>query len=205
MNINTFIFDLGGVIIDLDESSTIASFSKFTNISIDEINGLVYSSPIFQQYEKGLINDEEFRWQVRGLFKVDLKDEQIDESWNAMLGEIPKERIDLLGQLRKNHKVIILSNTNAIHIRKFNQILFLSTGKSSLNECADYVFFSHELNMRKPDSEIYEEILKLSATKPQEALFLDDKLENLDSAGQLGIRTMQISNPSQIFELRKYV
>ncbi len=204
LNITTFIFDLGGVIINLDENATINAFSEATQIAPEHILK-ASQSDLFLSYEKGLIDDETFRAGINKKFDTQLSDEQIDLCWNAMLGDIPKERTDLMLALRKKHKVIVLSNTNAIHIRAFNKILKKASGKDALAYFADRVFFSHELHLRKPDIEIYERILALSETKPEEALFLDDKKENLIGAERAGINTLHVTTPKQLAELYPYV
>ncbi|MEQ6120946.1 HAD family phosphatase [Reichenbachiella sp. MALMAid0571] len=205
MNINTFIFDLGGVIIGLDEQATINSFSEITATSPIEIQKRVDNSDIFQHYEKGLISNKAFRKGINKTFDCNLSNQQVDYCWNAMLLSITTQRLELLSALREKYKVIILSNTNKIHIEAFNKILEKVSGKDSLSFFADYVFFSHELNMRKPDIEIYREILTKSKTKASEALFMDDKLENLEGAKKVGIHTKLISSPDQVLELKQYV
>lgn len=205
MNINTFIFDLGGVIIDLDEANCYDSFSRLTGFEPNVIRNSVYNSNVFQQYEKGLIDDGEFRAEVNSLFNVELNENEIDLAWNVMLKEIPLGRLELLLALKEKYKVIILSNTNAIHINKFNEILKDVSGKKSLEAFANHVFFSYQLNMRKPDLEIYQEVLRLSKTNASEALFMDDKLENLNGALSVGINTFHITEPNKIFDLQKYV
>ena len=193
--INTFIFDLGGVIINLEEKDSYNSLSNLIGLSFSEIQSKVAKSDIFVQHEKGLISNEAFRKGVNNLFQCNLSDDQFDIAWNSMLKNIPIERLELLLALRQNHKVLILSNTNAIHIKRFNELLELVSGEKSLESFADYVFFSHELNMKKPDLEIYEEVLKRSYSKASESIFMDDKLENLESAASIGIATLHITEP----------
>ncbi len=122
-----------------------------------------------------------------------------------MLGEIAMERLELLLSLHERHKIVILSNTNAIHINAFNQILEGVSGKNSLRHFADDVLFSHDLNMRKPDMEIYKKTLILCKSKAEDCLFMDDKKENLLGAESIGINTKHITYPNQIFELASYV
>ena len=203
--INTFIFDLGGVIIDLDEKDSYNNLSKIVGLPLSEMQSVVSHSVIFGQHEKGLFSNDVFRKEINDLFQCNLSDDQIDIAWNAMLKNIPIERLELLLALRKNYKVLILSNTNSIHIKRFNEILMSVSGKNSLDYFADYVFFSHELHMSKPDVEIYEEVLKRSNSQASESIFMDDKLENLESAASLGISTFHVTAPDKIFELNKYV
>lgn len=205
LNITTFIFDLGGVIIDLDEPATIRAFSQVSGIPEQKILETLSSSKLFIDYEKGLISDTCFRVGVNQTFNSSLTDEQIDKCWNAMLKTITKDRLDLLLALKEKYKVIVLSNTNSIHIKAFNKILEKVSGKDSLTYFAHHVFLSHELHMRKPDEEIYREILRLSGSNATESLFMDDKLENLKGAEKTGVQTMHISSPDEIFELNQYV
>lgn len=203
--IKTFIFDLGGVIINLDEKDSYNSLSEIIGLSLADIHSVVSKSDIFIEHEKGLISNDAFRKGVNELFQCNLSGDQIDVAWNAMLKDIPIERLELLLALKKEHKILVLSNTNAIHIRRFNEILMNVSGKKSLEFFADYVFFSHELKMRKPDIEIYEEVLKRSNSEASESIFMDDKVENLESAASLGISTFHVTEPNKIFELKKYV
>ncbi|SMD32527.1 putative hydrolase of the HAD superfamily [Reichenbachiella faecimaris] len=201
MNIKTIIFDLGGVIIDLDFKRTPKAFSQLTGWPFDDIFKLYFEPGLFQNYEKGLIKDQELRSGINDLFGAQLSDTQIDEAWCAMLGFVPKARLDFMNELRKNYQVLVLSNTNAIHVAAFNQTIKEVSAENSLEAFVDKVYFSHEMGMRKPDLEIYEELLKQSNIKAEECMFLDDTQHNLDGAAQLGIHTMHITHPDQIFNL----
>lgn len=205
MNIKTIIFDLGGVIIDLDFKATPEAFSRLTGWKFEDIFKMYFEPGLLQDYEKGLISDQELRTGVNNLFGTQLTDNQINEAWCAMLGTIPMARLDFMNELRKKYQVLVLSNTNAIHVEAFNKTVKEVSGEDSLQAFADEVYFSHELKMRKPDLEIYEEVLKRSNLKAEECLFLDDTQHNLDGAAQLGIRTMHIPHPDHIFNLTTHV
>lgn len=205
VNIKTIIFDLGGVIIDLDFKRTPEAFTQLTNWKFDDIFKLYFEPGLLQDYEKGLLSDQEFRAGVNSLFGTQLTDDEIDKAWCAMLGPVPKKRLDFMNNLRKDYQVLVLSNTNAIHVEAFNQTIEKVSGEKSLDAFADGVYFSHELKMRKPDEEIYQEILKRSNNKAEDCLFLDDTQHNLDTAAQLGIHTLHITHPDQIFNLTAHV
>jgi len=205
LNIKTIIFDLGGVIIDLHECKTIEQFARLSGKDFTEIENLLYEDLLFKNYETGLIRSPEFRAGLNALLATDLTDDQIDQAWNAMLGEIPIERLTLLKQLRQHYQVVILSNTNAIHVMAFNGRLMKICNEPTFESFTDLVFFSHLLKLRKPDPAVFLKALELSKTKATEALFLDDKLDNLRTAQSLGMETIHIESPDQIFKLRKYV
>jgi HAD superfamily hydrolase (TIGR01509 family) len=204
-NIKNFIFDLGAVIIDLDYSDTAKAFADLSGKTEQEIEGIYQSTDAFLKYEKGMIGDDEFRMMLRSFLGEQLTDESLDTAWNAMLGDLPVQRLELLNNLRKKHKVYVLSNTNAIHIKAFNKILNQASGKTDLFDFADGVFYSHILQLRKPDVEIYEAVIRLTGINPAESLFMDDKKENLLGAESVGIQTKHITTPNQILELEKYV
>ncbi|MGM0579856.1 MAG: HAD family hydrolase [Bacteroidota bacterium] len=190
--IKTIIFDLGGVIINLYVEKTISAFAQLSGLPEKEVEKAYLSADVFKQYEKGQISDAEFRQSLRDNFNLKATDAEIDQAWNAMLGEIPIVRIDSIKELIQHYKCIVLSNTNAIHERAFHKILSGSFSYQNLNDLFHEVYFSHELNQRKPDQEIYQNVLNLSQTEATEALFMDDGQANLDSASKLGIHTLHI-------------
>lgn len=190
--IQTIIFDLGGVIINLYVEKTIAGFAQLSGLSEKEVEEAYLSADVFKQYEKGLISDDEFRQKLQVQFNLKATNEEIDKAWNAMLGEIPQDGIESIKRLKQNYKCIVLSNTNAIHESAFHKILAESFPYQHLNDLFHEVYFSHDLNQRKPDQEIYQNVLSLSQTEATEALFMDDGQINLDSASKLGIHTLQI-------------
>ncbi|MBU2914805.1 MULTISPECIES: HAD family hydrolase [Reichenbachiella] len=205
MNINTIIFDLGGVIINLDEQATVRAFAELSGKPIAQVVEMYQVSDVFKRYEMGLISSVEFRTAIRQLMETDATDDVIDQAWNAMLGEIPMARLDFMLQLQKEYSVLILSNTNEIHETAFNQILAEVSGKASLHDFAHEVYFSHRLHLRKPNADIYEEVLRQSGKSANECIFLDDKPENLKGAASVGIHTMHITTPDHIFQLTDHV
>ena len=195
------IFDLGGVIIDLDVERTKAAFALLSQKSVSEVQLLLENSPIFQQYEKGQLNDNQFRNEVRMLLHTNSSDQEIDAAWNAMLGEIPSNRIKLLERLRKDYQLFLLSNTNNIHLVCFNEIVKATCGSLSLDPYFDKAYYSHLVQMRKPEVEIYNLVLNENNLLGHETLFLDDNVSNLEGASQTGIQTFHVSHPDMIFSL----
>jgi putative hydrolase of the HAD superfamily len=190
--IKTIIFDLGGVIINLYVERTIAAFSRLSGFTEEEVETAYLSADIFKQYEKGLISDAEFHLGLKENFKLKATDSEIDAAWNAMLGEIPEDRIESIRTLLNNYKCIVLSNTNAIHEKAFHKVLSDSFPYQHLDQLFHEVYFSHELNQRKPDRNIYQDVLKRSETQAGESLFMDDGIANLEVASSLGINTLHI-------------
>ncbi len=200
-SIQNIIFDLGGVIINLAPQKTVEAFARLSGLSPEKVLKAYSERPEFHLYEKGLLTNHEFRSALRGLFNVEASDAELDRCWNAMLLDIPLQRIQLLEKLKRNYRVFLLSNTNDIHLQCFNQIAKGVTGQPGLEPWFHKAYYSHLLKMRKPDVEIYEHVLQENHLQPAATLFLDDNLANLEGARQAGIQTFHVQQPDLIFTI----
>lgn len=199
-NIQNIIFDLGGVIIDIDPQRSFKAIAGFNHQKNDG-QLLNLEVQLFLDYEKGLISDQEFREGIRALTENHkIKDEEIDEAWNLMLLHIPQERLQILQKLRNTYKTFVLSNTNAIHVKAFNQIILKSSGKEDLKHFFDKVYYSHELNLRKPEPEIYQHVIDDMQLNAGATLFIDDRLENIEAASASGLQTFHVQPGQGIIE-----
>ena len=199
--IKNLIFDLGGVILDLHFGRTYEAFARAGHRSVEEIRAMMDKSPFFNEYEKGLLTDHEFREAIRRMLQTNLSDEEIDASWIALLGRIPLERLQLVKGLRSKFNVFLLSNTNSIHLRHIDKIVKTVSGEPALHSFFDEAYYSHVLKMRKPEIEIYEHVLKQHQLDPALTLFLDDNLANLQGAEKTGIKTFQVEHPDKMMAL----
>jgi FMN phosphatase YigB (HAD superfamily) len=198
-SIKNLIFDLGGVILDLSVDHTLQSFSAISGLEKAVVQRLFVSSPGFSAYEKGLISDEEFRDFVRQTYSVKVPDADIDASWNAMLLGIPMVKLQLLQRLMNEYRVYLLSNTNTIHLKYINETMLPGiTGVTSLDPYFHRTYYSHIMKKRKPDAEIFVQVLEENDLKPEETLFLDDNAHNVEGAKALGIRTLHVVTPDLI-------
>ncbi len=200
-NLKNLIFDLGGVILNLSFQKTFDAFSSLVNIDPNEIAKSYYERPEFNAFEKGELSEAEFRSWLRRLFVTSASDAELDACWNAMLVDIPIERIRLLENLRTRYQLFLLSNTNSIHEKHFNRMVSHCTPHCGLEPLFDKTYYSHQIGMRKPDLEIYGHVLEDNKIQAQETLFLDDNLGNLNAAKQLGINTYHVQKPDLILEL----
>lgn len=200
-SIKNLIFDLGGVILDLSIDHTLQAFSKLSGIEIKRVNEL-YSSPGFEVYEKGLMEDDDFRNYVREVYSIQSSMAEIDASWNAMLRGIPVRKLQLLLRLKQDYNVYLLSNTNSIHLAYINQRMLpgIVQNSKSLDSYFHRAYYSHIMKKRKPDADIFEQVLQENALSPHQTLFLDDNLSNIEGANQLGIKTIHVVSPDLIFD-----
>ncbi len=187
--IKTIIFDFGNVFINLDLTATIKALSKLGSItSFKDIQNLS------DQYEVGGISTQKFIDQLKELSPKASK-EEISNAWNSILLDFPRYRLEFLQNLskEKRYKLILLSNTNELHINWIkDNILFYEEFKS----CFDAFYLSHEINLRKPNLDIFEYVIDQHNIQPSETLFIDDTKKNTDTANQLGIHIWN-NNPAE--------
>ncbi|MBI3511039.1 MAG: HAD family phosphatase [Bacteroidetes bacterium] len=187
--IKNIIFDLGGVIIDLDAAATSRAFAELGAKDFEKHYTFAKQSGIFDEFDKGSITEEEFRNELRKFLRSGVSDEQIDHAWNAMLIGIPRARLDLLKEAGKQFRIFLLSNTNVIHTRFFSDPVhetFLSFDPTNFFE---RWYYSCEIHMRKPDREIFEFVLEANKLVAEETLFIDDAQQHVTGAAQCGIHT----------------
>ncbi len=180
------IFDFGNVLINLDFGRTDQMLKQLLG---DKINLAFYkenAADVFYEYEKGLISSDSFLVELQK-YAPQISTNQIKEAWNALLLDIPKKRLDMLIELRKNHRVFLLSNTNEIHIEYVRDYLAREYQITDFEtRFFDHVFYSYEMGMRKPDAEIYQTVQHNISASGNEILFFDDNQLNIDMSIQVG-------------------
>lgn len=199
--IKNLIFDLGGVIINLDVARTYRAFADLAQCSVEEVKSKIYEQTFFNEYEKGMLTDDEFRAHIRVFLNTQVTDNQIDFAWNAMLLDIPKEKYQMLLKLKSDFNVFLLSNTNNIHLKAVNELVFKDTKQSGLGHYFHRDYYSHLMKMRKPDPEIFECVLLENSLAAHETYFLDDNLENIQGAKSVGIQTAHVTSPELVLSL----
>jgi len=195
------IFDFGGVIIRIDYQRIPDTFRKFGVKDFDALYSKVHQTPLFDEFEKGFITPEVFRERLREISGINLTDSQVDEAWNAILVDLPEKNIEVLRQLKKSHRLFLLSNTNLIHEKAFTEIMLRDYGKNVLTEIFEKIYFSHKMYMRKPDIEIFERVLKENNLLPGETLFVDDSLQHIEGAKKAGLQTLWVEKGKMIADL----
>jgi HAD superfamily hydrolase (TIGR01509 family) len=183
------IFDLGGVILNIDYELTAAAFKKIGLDNFQEYFSKAHQKTLFDLYEKGLISSAEFRQQLEAHCDPNVDNHAIDHAWNAMLLDLPAQRLELLKELKQRHRTFLLSNTNAIHIDTLNNYLHKQYGIADLSGYFEKMYLSYEVKMRKPDAEIFELVLTENNLDPKETLFIDDSIQHIESAKKIGIQT----------------
>ncbi len=195
LKFNAIIFDLGGVILNIDYHKTILAFKKLGVSNFDELYTQAKQNDVFDDFEMGKISEQEFRDYIRKVSNVNLTDAEIDFAWNAMLLDLPMERVELLVRLKKNYPIYLYSNTNAIHLEAFRQIIKASYDNELLLESLFIeTYYSHELGMRKPNQDGFIKIVKDHGLKIESTLFIDDSEQHLKGAASIGLQTVWLKD-----------
>jgi HAD superfamily hydrolase (TIGR01509 family) len=198
--IRNIIFDLGGVLLNIDPKNTIDAFGKLGMEQLVGDKGLSYDHEIFYLMEQGKITSDEFRNGVRELLPNLVSYEEIDSAWTAMLLDFPAVRVKLVKNLRKDFKIYLFSNTNAIHVDKFHSN-FRNQHGFEVSSLFDKDFYSNEIGYRKPSPESYQEIIRLSGIDPEESLFIDDSHQNIESAIASGLKGFWLKPGEKVEEI----
>ena len=198
--IKNIIFDLGGVIMNIDFKLTEKAFADLGFTNFKQYMTQFHITPFFEQYETGKIDDEAFIKGVQEIAVQPISKQQVVAAWNALLLDFPPARLQLLEKLKSRYRIFLLSNTNALHYKNFQQTLKAQTGKA-LENIFEKAYYSHTVKMRKPHAEIYKLVLDENNLQAAETLFIDDTASNFSGAQELGIQTLHLAPPMEIMDI----
>ncbi|MEO7524022.1 MAG: HAD family phosphatase [Ferruginibacter sp.] len=187
--IKNIIFDLGGVLLDLDFTKPPEAFKKLGFPQFESMFSQFKVDQLFEKLEKGMIDEREFYTIMLKVGKEGTTPDQIKFAWNSMLLDFRTESLEYLKKLAPEFNLFLLSNTNSIHLEAVNSILKKQTGLSSLNSFFTKSYYSHFIGLRKPDNNIFEFVAKDAGIQANETLFIDDTKDNIYTAQRLGFKT----------------
>jgi putative hydrolase of the HAD superfamily len=198
--LKNIVFDLGGVIVDIDINCTIKALKQTLNLPAETEPAKIMEMNLFRQYETGAIKTSNFINGLSQLSGTNVSSDLIIKAWNAMLITIPEERIKLIEKLSGHFRLFVLSNTNALHAKQLESMV---PGYETLSELFEKVYYSHLIGYRKPHEKAFATVIENSCINPTETLFVDDLEVNIAAARQLHFQTLQINNGKDITELMK--
>lgn len=202
-NLKNIIFDLGGVLLNIDFKKTEAAFKLLGWDSFSDYISQFHISDLFEQYETGQIDDLDFVQGISELMGKAANNQNIIDAWNALLLDFPSKRIDLLKKLKGRYRLFLLSNTNAIHLKEFNQRLYEQEGVY-LEDLFEKTYYSHVVKLRKPSSAIFQLVLDENNLLPEETLFIDDTASNFEEAIKMGIQTYHLQPGEDITDMEVF-
>ncbi len=195
LKFNAIIFDLGGVIIDIDYHKTINAFQNLGVINFDELYSQAKQNNFFDQFEIGKISSIEFREYIKKVSQLNLNNNQIDLAWNNMLLDIKSSKINLLNQLKEKYRIFLYSNTNEIHYNAFRKMIKTKfQNENLLEDIFEKTYYSHIINKRKPNPEGFLQILNENNLSAADTLFIDDTFGHIEGANKVGLQTYFLNN-----------
>ena len=192
--IKNIIFDLGGVILNIDYKRPQEEFKKLGIKDVETLYSKQNQVELFDLLETGKISEKEFIQKIKESSDLEIADSEIITAWNSILLEFPLRRLQILQQLQLHYNMYLLSNTNEIHEKAFNEMLKIQCGYPSLALFFDRVYLSHRVGLRKPDPKIFELVINENNLKIEETLFIDDSLQHIESASKLGLKTIHLKD-----------
>ncbi|NVO20951.1 MAG: HAD family phosphatase [Bacteroidetes bacterium] len=189
--IRNIIFDLGGVLLNINPEITGKALADLGVKDMRIVNDQLLADRVYYRFDSGQITPAEFREEIRKHCGIPLIDAQVDTAWNALLLDFPAERVKLLHDLKANYKVYLLSNTNSIHFESYTESFRRVYGEE-MTELFHRLFLSYELGCHKPDKIIYEKVISLAQLNPKETLFIDDSGINLPEAVNTGLVALHL-------------
>jgi FMN phosphatase YigB (HAD superfamily) len=188
--IKNVIFDLGGVLLNIDYNLTVEAFKELGVPFFEEVFSKFRQDRVSDDFEKGLISEVEFRTHIRDVAGINYDDESIDRAWNAMLLDFPPSRIEMLKKLKSDgFNLFLLSNTNIIHYNVYTRSFKAETGVE-FDSLFTHAYYSHQIGLRKPEKEIFDKVLSDAELQPDETLYIEDSQQHTDVARTLGIQCL---------------
>lgn len=196
-NIDTIIFDFGGVLINIDYHLTIAAFKELGILDFEERYSQANQSSLFSDLEVGKISTQRFINDLLSFLPSGISPNKVVHAWNAMILDVPKPAVDLLTSLKGKYRLFVLSNTNEIHIPKALKE-WNKTSNVDFYDCFEHVYLSHEMGLRKPNEEIFKRVCAEQNIQPENALFIDDSSQHLIGAGKIGLNTFHLTSDIEL-------
>lgn len=194
-------FDLGGVIMDIDRSRAVEAFARLGMADANAFFDPYLQRGYFLKLEEGLISPEEFRRDIRPLFSRPVTDEEIDRGLDRFLIGIPDERLHRLKELRRaGYGVYLLSNTNPIMWNGFILNEFRKLG-GDISDYFDGVVTSFSAKICKPDARIFRLAAEKFGISPESTTFYDDGPANCRAALDLGFKAELVNEQNNFMKL----
>ncbi|MFA7272428.1 MAG: HAD family phosphatase [Crocinitomicaceae bacterium] len=192
-HVKAILFDLGGVLINLDYQKTIAAFESLGINNFQEIYSQAQQNHLFDDLETGKISSFHFINRLLDLLPQGCNPNQVVFAWNAMILDFPAHRLEFLQKLSQKYELYLLSNTNDLHMEKVRRELKKSS-EMPLEHYFKTVFLSQEIKDRKPNASIFEHVSRTIGFPPEQILFVDDSIQHIESAQKLGYQVIHLTS-----------
>jgi glucose-1-phosphatase len=193
-SVDGIIFDLGGVLVDIDFTRIFSVWASYAKTDIEHIKSLYNFDKYYEAHERGEINHLEYFSSLRKSLEIDITDEQFSDGWNSIFGEEIADITSILPKLSQKRPIFVLTNTNTIHQKVWEKKY------TRLLSYFKQIFVSSDIGLRKPEPEIFKYVSENTGIDLKRFVFFDDMLENVTGAHSVGIRSIQVSSTTDITE-----
>lgn len=187
-SIRNVIFDFGGVLFEIDYDLPAQAFQQLGFPGFRDLYTQAAQNPIFDLLETGKVSNEEFMAFLHE-FVPNATREQVAHAWNVILLHIMPEEVAVVKRAKDaGFRTFLLSNTNAIHVEAFEQMIADRMDESVFKAAFEVIYYSNVLGMKKPHPETFLHVCALNNLKPEETLFIDDSLQHVQGAVEAGLQ-----------------
>lgn len=204
-NLKNIIFDYGNVIFEINFKRTQNALLQLGITNVEAFFAHKNHNQLFDNFETNAISASEFRTGIRkAAHNNDLTDQQIDDAWNSLLIGVSANNHEVLLEMKIKYRTFLLSNNNAIH---YDWIIKHIKENYNINNYDNYfekAYFSHLMELRKPNVNIFEQVIKENNLNPSETLFIDDSPQHIEGAKKAGLNTLLMDmHPEKLSEFLK--
>lgn len=194
------LFDLGGVLIDIDYQATEKAFVQLGTVDFQEAYTQFQQNQLFDLFETGKISAQHFINKLLDKTRKGTSPNEVVHAWNAMILTFSDKKVQLLLELAKTRRIALLSNTNELHMV---QVLkeWSKVSHVPFTSLFEHVFLSHEIKQRKPHPETFKWVCSQLKVEPEKVLFIDDSPQHIEGALEAGLQTFYYQNDVTFYAL----
>ncbi len=189
MKIKNIIFDLGGVLLNIDYRLTEKAFIDLDCVNFNAIYSQAKQLELFNDFEKGKITEDAFFKELKILSKLkNVSKQELKTAWNSMLISFPEESYALLKNLKTKYRIFLLTNNNCTHVEAYEKLIEKICPVKEFENLFENVYYSYRMGLKKPDVECFQKILSENNLVPNETIFIDDSIQHVEGALKAGIK-----------------
>lgn len=183
------LFDLGGVVIDLNYEDTILELEQLGAQDFKKLYSQALQSDLFDRYETGEISSMHFINKLKEYLPASISPNKVVSAWNAIIKSFQAQKLEHLLALKSTHKTALLSNTNDLH-EAFVRRKLRDVSELALEEYFHNTYLSHQIKQRKPHLETFLWVCENMGVQPKNVLFIDDSEQHIEGAKKAGLNAL---------------
>ena len=186
------LFDIGGIVIDIDFDRAFNTWQQRSRLSLEEIRQAFKFDSHYERHERGEIKTSDYYDHLASVLQIESDHSCIAEGWNSIyVGEIA-ETVAMVRAVRATVPCYAFTNTNAAHAYVWSQMF------PAVVASFDRIFASYEMGFRKPERQAFDHISQAIGVAAESIVFFDDLLENVQGASAANVQAVHVRSPTDI-------